>query len=129
MAEPLIFINTYAIQPGKLDAYKQRFQRTAKVVEDNEPRMLYFACHVSEDGTEATTVQVHADADNMAFHMELVDDHIEAARDFFDFSSMSIRIYGSPTDAMLEQMRELAGAGVDVTVSHPAIAFDRFPVG
>lgn len=128
MAEPLIFINTYTIQPGKLDAYKQRFQRTAKVVEDNEPRMLYFACHVDDSGTEATTVQVHADADNMAFHMQLVGDHIEAARDFLDFSSMSMRIYGSPTDALLEQMRKLAGAGVDVTVSRPVVAFDRFPV-
>ena len=127
MAEPFIFINTYAVRPDKLDAYKQRFQRTAKVVEDNEPRMLYFACHVSEDGTKATTVQVHADADNMAFHMQLVGDHIEAARDLLDFSSMSIRIYGSPTDAILEHMRELAGAGVDVTVSRPAIAFDRLP--
>jgi len=127
MAEPFIFINTYAIQPGKLDAYKQRFQRTAKVVEDNEPRMLYFACHVSEGGAEATTVQIHVDADNMALHMQLVGEHIEAAREFVDFSSMSIRIYGSPTDALLDQMRELSGAGVDVTVSRPAIAFDRFP--
>ncbi len=128
MADPFIFINTYAIQPDMLEAYKQRFQRTAKVVEDNEPRMLYFACHVNESGTEATTVQIHADADNMAFHLQLVGDHIEAARDFLDFSSMSIRIYGSPTDAMLEQMRGLVRGGVDVTVSRPVIAFDRFPV-
>ena len=127
MAEPFIFINTYAIQPDMLDAYKETFQRTAKVVEDNEPRMLYFACHVNETDTEATTVQVHADAANMAFHMQLVRDHIEAARDLIDFSSMSIRIYGSPTDALLEQMRKLSGAGVDVTVSRAAIAFDRFP--
>lgn len=126
MAEPFIFVNTYTIQPGKLDAYKKRFQRSAKVVEDNEPRMLYFACHVSEDGSEATTVQVHADADNMALHMQLVGDHIEAAREFVDFSSMSIRIYGSPTAALLAQMRELSGAGVDVTVSRRAIGFDRF---
>jgi hypothetical protein len=126
MAEPFIFINTYAIEPDTLDAYTTRFQRTAQVVEDNEPRMLYFACHVREDGTEATTVQVHADAENMAFHLSLVGDHIEAAREYLDFSSMSIRIYGSPTEAILEQMRELSGAGVDVTVSPAAVAFDRF---
>lgn len=127
MSEPFIFINTYAIKPGKLDAYKRGFQRTADVVEDNEPQMLYFACHVSEEGTEATTVQVHADAENLAFHMRLVGDHIEAARELLDFSSMSIQIYGSPTDAILEQIRQLSGAGADVTVSRAAIAFDRFP--
>lgn len=127
MAEPFIFVNTYAIRPGKLEAYKQRFQRTAEVVEDNEPRMLYFACHLSEDGIEATTVQVHADAENMVYHLQLVADDIDAARELLDFSSMSIRIYGSPTDAFLEQMRQLSGAGVDVTVSRATIAFDRFP--
>lgn len=46
------------------------------IVEAKEPKMLYFAHHVSEDGREATTVQVHADANNMSVHMELVADQI-----------------------------------------------------
>jgi quinol monooxygenase YgiN len=126
MAEPFIFINTYAIKPGKADAYREKFREVAELVEAKEPRMLYFAHHESEDGSQGATVQVHADPDNMAFHMELIGDHIRQAAEYLDSSSWSIRIYGSPSDAVLDQMRQLAGSGVSVTVSPPVVAFDRF---
>ena len=126
MAEPFIFINSYTIKPGKKDEYRKRFQEVADLVEAEEPRMLYFGHHESEDGAEATTVQVHSDPDNMAFHMQLVGEHIKEAAEYLDFSSMTIRIYGTPSDAVLDQMRQIAGAGVSVTVSRPVVAFDRF---
>lgn len=126
MAEPFILINTYAAKPGKEEEYRKRFQEVADLVEAEEPRMLYFAHHESEDGAEGATVQVHADPDNMAVHMQLVDEHIREAAEYLDFSSMKIRIFGSPTAAVLDQMRQLAGAGVSVTVSPPVVAFDRF---
>lgn len=125
MAEPFILINTYAIKPGHEDEYHKRFQEVADLVEANEPKMLYFAAHLSEDGSEAATVQVHTDADNMAFHLELVADHVRDAAQYLDFSTMSIRIYGSPTEAVLEQMRQLAGSGMAVTVSPAVVSFDR----
>lgn len=127
MAEPFIFINTYTIKPGKEEEYLQRFQEVVDIVRAQEPKMLYFAEHVSEDGSEATTVQVHADADNMALHMQLVEDRIRAAGKYLDWDSMAIRIYGSPGDALLEQMRQLAGSGVSVTVSPAVAGFNRFP--
>ena len=126
MAEALIFINTYAINPGQADAYKEAFQMVAEVVHSEEPKMLYFACHIGEDGSEATTVQVHADADNLPFHMSLVGDQIRSAAQFLDFSTMSVQIYGSPTDQVLAQMRQLAGDGAKVTVRPAAVAFHRF---
>lgn len=126
MAEPFIFTNTYTIKPGKREEYLQRFQEVADIVQDKEPKMLYFAEHVSEDGSEATTVQVHADAGNMAFHMQLIGDRIRASAEFLDWDSMAIRIYGTPDDALLEQMRQVAGSGVSVTISPPVAGFDRF---
>lgn len=128
MAEPFIFINSYTVKPGKEEEYREAFQRVADIVEAQEPKMLYFAEHVSEDGSETTTVQVHSDVDNMAYHMQLVEDHIRQAAEYLDWSSISIRIYGSPNEAVLEQMRQIAGSGVSVTVSPAAVGFDRFPV-
>jgi len=127
MAEPFIFINTYKIKPGKENDFRKAFQEVADIVEAKEPKMLYFATHVSDDGTEAATVQVHADADNMAFHMQLVEDHIRGAAETMDFSSMSIQIFGTPTDAILDQMRQIAGSGVSVTVRPAVVSFNRFP--
>jgi hypothetical protein len=126
MAEPLIFINTYTIKPGKEEAYKAAHQKVADIVEANEPKMLYFALHTSEDGSEAATVQVHANAENLGYHMSVVENHIRAAHEYLDYSNMTIRIFGSPTAEILDQMRQLAGSGVSVTVSPPTLGFNRF---
>lgn len=126
VAEPLIFINTYTVRPGREEEYANEFKQVADLVHAEEPKMLYFAHHMSEDGSIATTVQVHADAANMEYHMQLIEDHVEKAAEYIDFSSMAIQLYGTPTTTMLEQMREIAGSGVAVTVSPAAVAFNRF---
>jgi hypothetical protein len=126
MAEPFIFINTYTIKPGKEEAYKTAHQKVADLVEAKEPKMLYFGLHTSEDGSEATTVQVHADAENFGYHMSLVEDHVRAAHEYLDSSNTTIRIFGFPTAEILDQMRQLAGSGVSVTVSPPTLGFNRF---
>lgn len=128
MAEPFIFISNYRFKPGKEEEYREAFQEVADIVAAQEPRMLYFAEHVSEDGSEATTVQVHSDPENMAYHMQLVGKHIREAAEYLDWSSMSIQIFGSPTEAVLEQMREIAGSGVSVKVSPAAVTVNRLPV-
>jgi len=88
--------------------------------------MLYFALHTSEDGSEATTVQVHADAENFGYHMSVVEDHVRAAHEYVDYATAAIRIFGSSTAAILDQMRQLAGSGVSVTVSPATLGFNRF---
>jgi hypothetical protein len=126
MAEPFIFINTYTIKPGKEEAYKTAHQQVADLVEAKEPKMLYFALHTSEDGSQATTVQVHADAENFGYHMSLVEEHVRAAHEYLGGTNMAIRIFGSPTEAILDQMRQLAGSGVSVTISPATLGFNRF---
>lgn len=128
MAEPLIFISTYKLKPGKESEYLKAFQGVADIVAAQEPKMLYFAEHISEDGSESTTVQVHSDPENMAYHMQLVEKHIREAAQYLDWSSMSIQIFGSPSEAILEQMREIAGSGVSVKVSPAAVTVNRLPV-
>ncbi len=93
----------------------------------NEQLCASIAEHISEDGSEVTTVQVHADAENMAFHMQFVEDRTRAAGRYLDVDSYAIRIYGTPTPELLERMRQLAGSGVSVTVSPRVAGFDRFP--
>jgi hypothetical protein len=126
MAEPFIFINTYKIKPGKEEAYKTAHQKVADIVEAKEPKMLYFALHTSEDGSEATTVQVHADAENFGYHMSVVEDHVRAAHEYLDGTSIVIKVLGTPTAEILDQMRQLGGSGVSVTVSPATLGFNRF---
>ena len=127
MIEPFIFISTSAVKAGKLGDYKRAYEEVNHLVEENEPRVLHFTLYLSEDGTEESIVQVHPDADSMEYHMKLVADHIEAAREFLDFSKMRIEIYGKLSESILEQMRQLAGSGVPVTIKAPAAGFNRLP--
>lgn len=126
MAEPFIWIGNYTIKDGQKDAYLEHFAEVRDLVRDGEPDMLYFAEHLSQDGSEATTVQVHANAENMERHMALIGDHVRAATEYLDFSTISISIYGEPTDAILEQTRELAGSGATVSINPAVVGFDRF---
>jgi hypothetical protein len=126
VAEPFIFINSYRVPHEKQEEYRKKFQEVSDLVKAKEPKMLYFGEHVSEDGSQFTTVQFHADAENMGFHMGLVADHIQEVMEYLDPSFMSIRIFGSPTEAVLDQMRAMAGSGVSVTVSPAVVSFNRF---
>lgn len=122
MTGPFILISDYTIRPDETDEFLTGFKEIADIAQADEPRLLYFAEHLSEDGTQGSTVQIHADAMNMEHHLQLVGERIQQLAQHLDFSS--IRIYGTPTDAVLEQMRQLAGSRV--TVKPLAAGFDRF---
>lgn len=128
MTEPFIFIQTAPIKEGRLEGYKEDFQDTVELVQEEEPRVLHFASYINEEGTEQTVIQVHPDAESMRIHMQVAAEHIrEKGPRNLDYSGMRIEVYGSPTEPVLELMRELAGSGVPVTIKTLASGFNRLP--
>ena len=71
MALPLIYVGTHTIKDGKLEVAKQASRELAKFVEENHPRFLHFEISFSDNGAEMRVVQVHADEESMALHMQL----------------------------------------------------------
>jgi hypothetical protein len=71
MAGPFIFISQSKIKEGRLDDFKRGLREMAEFVETNEPRVIAFEAYINDDGTEVTGVQIHPDADSMAFHMQI----------------------------------------------------------
>jgi hypothetical protein len=57
-----------------------------------------------------SVVQVHSDADSMAFHMQVAGEHFAQAYEFLD-TTRSVQIYGTPSDTLLEQMKQLSLPG------------------
>ena len=126
MAGMFMFIGTHTIKEGKLEDFKQHFRDFCDFIEANEPRLTHFGLYIDEDGTEVTVVQVHPDADSMALHMQLGREHFAHAYEFLD-GTKSLQIYGSPSDVLVEQIKEVTPPGVPVIVKSEFTGFNRLP--
>ena len=108
MVEPFIFVGSHRVREGKLQEFRADAVALARMVEEREPQLLGFNIFLSDDGTEATVVQIHPDADSMLFHMQVVRDHItEAYADSLD-ATTSMHVYGPPSDTVLEMIRQFS---------------------
>ncbi len=116
MSGPFIFIATNRLKPGKLGAERKRVPGLVDFVEANEPQLIAFNEYANADGTEVAVVQIHPDADSMAFHMEIVAERAAAAYAETVAATTSIQVFGAPSNAVLEMLERQAGAGVPLTV-------------
>ena len=116
MSGPFIFIATNRLKPGKLDAEINRVPGLVDFVEANEPRLLAFNEYVNEEGTEVAVVQIHPDADSMAFHMEVVADRAAAAYAETVEATTSIQVFGMTNNGVLAMLERQAGVGVPLSV-------------
>ena len=71
MSGPFIFIATNRLKPGKFGDERARVPGLVEFIEANELQLLAFNEYANERGTEVAVVEVHPDADSMAFHMEV----------------------------------------------------------
>jgi hypothetical protein len=116
MSGPFIFIATNRLKPGKLDDEKTRVPGLVDFVEANEPRLIAFNEYVNDEGTEVAVVQVHPDADSMAFHMEVVAERAATAYAQTIDATTGIQVFGTPSNAIVGMLRRQAGAGVPLSV-------------
>jgi hypothetical protein len=116
VSRPFIFIATNRLKPGKLADERKRVPGLVEFVEANEPRLIAFNEYANDDGSEVAVVQVHSDADSMAFHMEVIAERAAAAYAETLDATTSIQVFGTPSNAILEMLKRQAGAGVPLTV-------------
>ena len=116
MSGPFIFIATNRLKPGKLADERKRVPGLVDFVEENEPRVIAFNEYANDDGTEVAVVQIHPDADSMAFHLDVIAERAAAAYSETVAATTSIQVFGTPSKAVLEVLERQAGAGVPLTV-------------
>ena len=125
MSGPFIFIATNRLKPGKLADERKRVPALVDFVEANEPQLIAFNEYVNEDGTEVAVVQIHPDADSIAFHMEVIAERAAAAYAETVAATTSSQAFGTPTNAVLEMLERQAGAGIPLTVKSFHLAVSR----
>ena len=77
---------------------------------------IAFNEYVNDDGTEVAVVQIHPDADSMAFHMEVIAERAAAAYAETVDATTSVQVFGMPSNAVIEMLKRQAGVGVPLTV-------------
>jgi hypothetical protein len=129
-ASPLVFIATNRLKTGQLERERQRVQDLVEFIEASEPRLIAFNEYVSDDGDEVTVVQIHPDTASLEAHMEIVRERAqEAFAETLD-ATVRIQVFGQPTNAILEALREQAGTGVELSVNGEHLGgFTRSAVG
>jgi hypothetical protein len=115
MPSPFIFIATNRLKAGRLE--RERVPGLVKFIEANEPRLIAFNEYVNAAGDEVTVVQVHPDAASMEAHMEIVRERAQAAYAETLDATVRIQVFGEPTQAILETLRQQAGSGVEIAIN------------
>jgi hypothetical protein len=115
MTEPVVFVSRFRVKEGKLDGLKKEFRGVMQMLEAEKPRTTAQLAYLDDTGTKLSIVHVFADADTMDSHFEGAEERSKAAYEFMDPAGWEI--YGTPSDAALQMMRQAAtSAGVALTV-------------
>jgi hypothetical protein len=127
---PFIFIATNKLKPGKLEDERERAGELTTFIAANEPRLLAFNEYADESGSEVGVVQVHPDVDSMRFHLGLIRERATRAYGETLEATTSIQVFGPPDVAILEMLRDQAGAGIEITIRPDHLAgFTRIRPG
>jgi hypothetical protein len=116
MTGPFIFIATNRLKPGTYEAERYRVSGLVEFIKAAEPRLLAFHEYIDAERTEVTVVQVHADAQSMAFHMGVVRERAENAYAETLDATTQIQVFGTPSGAVVETLHTQAGVGVPLSV-------------
>jgi hypothetical protein len=112
VAGSLIYVGTHAITPGKLEVAKGASRELGAFLEANHPRMLHFEIYIDDDANEMTVL-----------HLKLAGQRIAKAYEFLE-ATTRIDIYGTPSDALVDQIRQM-GMGAPVSFNVAAAGFSR----
>jgi quinol monooxygenase YgiN len=125
MSQPLVYVDTADVRPGKLEQLKVAIKELAEFVEENEPGLISYSVYFVESADRMSVVHVHADPASLEYHLDVAGPLFQKFADLVTLSS--IHIYGEPSETALRQLQEklrVLGAG-DVIVHHPHVGFVR----
>jgi quinol monooxygenase YgiN len=124
--DPLVVIDSSEIREGKIDELKAALTQLVEFVEANEAEPIAYSIYLDEDGSRMTVMQIHPSSASMEFHLRLAGPIFQKFTDLLVLSRVDF--YGTPSDALLEQMRQKAGllGNAPVVVNELHAGFARF---
>ena len=126
MADFIAYLDTSEVQPGKLGELKAAMAELAEFVELNEPRIISYSVHFSEDGATMSVLHFHPDVASLKFQMRVAGPKFPPIAPLIHMRS--IELFGRPSDELVEQFKakaKLLGGGT-VLVHGRHAGFARF---
>jgi hypothetical protein len=115
VSEPVVFVSHFGVKEGTLDDLRLLSEDVIEKLREDKPRTVLFLSYLDEQGTEVSFLHAFPDAESMDLHFEGVDERVKAAYQYLE--PRGWEIYGRPSEAALESMRQgAAAAGVPLTV-------------
>jgi len=117
MPEPIFFLSHFRIKEGQLDYVRQLTSNGAARLEAEKPRTVLFLSYLDADGAKISFLHAFADAESMDEHIVGAEERSRVAYEYFE--PLGWEVYGRPSTAALDSMRQAAApAGISLEL-HP----------
>jgi hypothetical protein len=102
MPECVLFVGTYEIPAGQVDAFRAQARVMTELVRDREPRVIAIGHYVNDNESEGTSIHLHPDADSFDFHMAELAQAIDTGSRIVQVKR--IEFFGTPHADVLERL-------------------------
>jgi hypothetical protein len=127
MSQPIVYIDTSEVRPGRLEELKAAMNDLALFVQANEPQLFAYNVYFNDDGTRMSVLHINPDSGSLERHMKVAGPKFPPIGEFIRL--LSIDVYGRPNDGLVEELRQKAkmlGSGT-VRVHDFHAGFARLP--
>ena len=100
MSQPIMYVDTSEVRPGRLEELKAAMDELAGFVQANEPRILAYNVYFNDEGTRMTVLHINPDSASLEFHMKVAGPRFPPIGEFIRM--LSIDVYGRPDGELVE---------------------------
>lgn len=127
MSQPIVYVDTSAIQEGKFEELARAMEHLAEFVKENVPQLVSYGFFLDQERSRMTVVAVHPDSASIEFHMDRCGTEFRRFSDLIVLSQ--IDVYGDVSDSVIKRLHQKAqmlGNGT-VIVHELHAGFARYP--
>jgi hypothetical protein len=96
MSQPIVYIDTSEVRPGRLEELKAAMNDLARFVQANEPQLIAYNVYFNDDGTRMSVLHINPDSASLGRHVKVAGPKFPPLGEFIRL--LSIDIYGQPDD-------------------------------
>lgn len=106
MSQPIVYVDTSEVLPGKLGELKAAMADLAQFVEANEPQLIAYNVYFHDDGNRMTVLHINQDSASLDEHMRIAGPRFPPIGALIRM--LAIDVYGRPHESLVQRLKEKA---------------------